>query len=247
MQGSPSFFKIFDKTRHEVVKTHYEWYGQLMEGLSYLFESCKNNRGEKKDNGGEYHNDMEDDKNGASDSIPLDAKPGIDFNVYLIKPRKVEKRVGTVVRLGPSKIIDLKLMSGFVANYLVDITPLKNFTSNTFHKASIAIANFLANIIANSFNVVSLVNFFVVFISSFVKDSYLGISMVDNSASTFAKSFTNNFVASINSLIIASVGSSTITSISLFVKTDMLDNLSANVLSPIKSLIELVFNTTYND
>lgn len=237
MQGFIFSLKVSDKTRYKVVKTYYKWYSQLVESFPYLSESCKDNEREKKYNRGKCRNNMKEDKNGAGDNILLDAKPNDDFDIDFVKPEEVKKRVSAIVKSSTGKIADLKLMNNFVANCLVGITPLKNPIFNTLDKAGIAAANFLANIIANFFDIVSLVNFFVAPAGFFVESSSLGILMLANSISISTKFFINNFVALVDSSAIASIG--------LFIKANMLNNFFADVLPFIKSLTKLTFNTIY--
>lgn len=185
-----------------------------MEGSFYLSKGCKDDREVKKDNIEEFHKDIGEDKNSADDDIRLDAKPDVNSEVDLVRPKKVEKEVSAMVKSGVGKIANLKLMGNFVTNYLVGITLLENPTSNILDEANIATANLLADLIANSFNVVSFFNLFVVFANSFVKGSSLDILMVANFVFTSTKSFTISFVTSVGSCAIVPIDSSAIAPLS---------------------------------
>lgn len=165
------------------------------------------------------------------------AKYYVYFNVDLLKLEKFEKKCGAIVKSSSGKTANLKLTRTLVANCLLGILPLQNDISNTFDKIDILAVNILANIIANLFGFVSSINNFVTSISSSVKDGSLGISIIANSISTSAKSYTNNSIFSVRHFVIALIG--------LSLKIDILNNFFTNVLSPIKALTELPSNITY--
>lgn len=205
-----------------------------MKSFSYLSESCKDNKEEKKDNEREYYNNMEKDENSTGNNMPLNAKSDINSNVNFIKLRKVEKRVGAIVKSNLDKIPGVKLMSDFVANYLVDIMFLKNLIFNISDKTNIADANFLADLITNFFVVISPINSFVAFIGFSIKNDSFGILILANFTFISVKSFINNFVALIASSAIvlvgiAFVGSFVIALVGLFIEVNMLGNFFANI------------------
>lgn len=226
-----------------------------MESFFYLFKGCKADKGEKNDNGGEYHDKMRKDENSASNSTLLDTKSNVYFDIDVVKSEKIEKKVGAIMKSSLSKITNLKLIYDFVANYLVGITPLENPTFNTLDEANITTANFLADIITNSFSIISPINSFNTLAGFFIKNGSLGILMLANSAFISTKSFTNKSVTLVGSFtfahisfsIFALIGSFAITLISLFVEVNTLGNYSADVLSSIKFIIELAPNTSYQN
>lgn len=224
-----------------------------MESLFYLSKDSKDDKGEKKDDKGESYNNMGEDKNNVGDGILLDIRPNVDSDVNLMKWGEVEKRVGAFVKLGLGKIADLKLIGGFITNCLVGIMFLKNLTFNTLDEAGITATNFLVYVIANSFNIISPVYFFIIFADSSVESGNLGILRLINSASTFAKSFINNSVTLVGSFavifvsfsIVAPVGSSVVAFVGSSIEANKLDNFFADILLLIKLLMELAPNTIY--
>lgn len=109
--------------------------------------------------------------------------------------------------MGLDKILDLKLMGGFVVNCLVNTTfVFGNPIFDTLNKVSITIANFLADIIANPFSVfflVKLLSTFVISASFLVKSGSLINLIVANPidihggfayVSTSTKSSTHAFI-----------------------------------------------------
>lgn len=99
----------------------------------------------------------------------MNIKPCINYNFNLVKLKNVEKRVGIILKSNLAKIFDLKLISSFIVRFLINITPFKNLNFNTFDKAGITAANLLAYIIINLFNIIFLVNSYLVFANFLLK------------------------------------------------------------------------------
>lgn len=121
-----------------------------------------------------------DDNDG--DDSTLNAQSDVDTSVDLVKPEEVKKRVAVIAKSGLSKMVNLKLISGFIINCLVDTTfALGNSLSDILDKAVIILENILAVVITNLFIAVFLVNssdIFVILSNSLVEGDSLANLMV---------------------------------------------------------------------
>lgn len=119
-------------------------------------------------------------------------------------------------------------MCSRIINLLIDIiSGFEISISNTINKGKIVAANFLANVITNLFGIIFP-------IQSFASFSILVTfaSFFDEGANitNFAKTSTDIFVTTIDSIV----------------DDNLLDNLFADVMLPIKPFTELTFNKTPN-